>query len=84
MKCHWSIAKQNKNLNAQSIVLPVNGTANVTGNNDNNIFTVTDTKWHVPVVSLSARNNQKSFLVKDLKDQFTRMNIKQKVIIEIQ
>ena len=57
---------------------------NANGNNDNNInFTVKDTKSYVPVVTLSARDNQK-LLPKDLKDQLTGMNIKQKVIIKIQ
>ena len=52
-------------------------TYNTNGNNDNNniTFTVKDTKVYVPVVTLSARDNQ-NFLTKDLKDQLTRMNVK--------
>ena len=41
-------------------VLSVGGTDNVNGNNDDNIiFTIKDTKLYVPVVTLSARGNQK-------------------------
>ena len=42
-------------------------------------------KLYVPVVPLSARDNQKQqkLLAKVLKDQFIRMNIKQKVRIKI-
>ena len=53
-------------------------------NNKNNckniIFSIKDTKLNVPVVTLSARDNQncQNFLVNDLKDQFIGMNIKQK------
>ena len=54
-------------------------TDNVDSNNDNIIFITKDTKLYVPVVTLSARDNQK-FLVKNLKDQFTEMNIKLKLI----
>ena len=44
--------------------------------NSNNIFfTIKDTKLYVPVVTLSATDNQ-NILVKDLKDQFIGMNIK--------
>ena len=41
--------------------MPVGGTDNANGNNDdnNNIFTIKDTKLYVPVVTLSARANQK-------------------------
>ena len=46
------------------------------------IFTIKDTKLYVPVVTLSARDNQ-NFLAKDLKDQFIGMNIKQKARIKI-
>ena len=60
------------------------GTDNVNCNNHDNdiIFTIKDTKLYVPVVNLSAREikNHQNFLVKDLKDQFIGMNIKQKVI----
>ena len=60
-------------------------TYNTNGNNDNNniTFTVKDTKAYVPVVTLSARDNQK-LLANDLKNQLIGMNIKQKVIIKIQ
>ena len=42
-------------------------------------------KLYVPVVPLSARDNQKQqkLLAKVLKDQFIRINIKQKVRIKI-
>ena len=53
----------------------------------NNInFTIEDTKLYVPVVTVSAKDNQKLsklFLAKDLKDQFIGMNIKQKMSIKI-
>ena len=40
-------------------VLPVAGTNNSNGNNDDNIiFTIKETKLYVPVVHLSARDNQ--------------------------
>ena len=55
--------------------------------NDNNstniIFTTKDTKFCVAVV-ISSNKNYHDFLVKDLKDQFIGMNIKQKVRIKIQ
>ena len=55
-------------------------------NNDANfnniIFTIKDTQLFVSVVTLSAKDNQK-FLAKDLKDQFIRMNIKQKARIKV-
>ena len=42
-------------------VLAIVGTDNVSGNDDNNniIFTIKYTKLYVPVVTLSARDNQK-------------------------
>ena len=45
------------------------------------IFTIKDKKLYVPVKTLSARDNQKHklFVVKNLKDLFIGMNIKQKV-----
>ena len=57
--------------------LPVTG-AGTSTNSDNKMFTIKDTKLYVPVVTLSARNNQKSsnFLVKQLKDQFIELNVK--------
>ena len=48
---------------------------------DRVIFTIKDTKLYVPVVTLSASDNQ--FLAKDFKDQFIEMNIKQKGRIKI-
>ena len=39
-------------------VLPVAGTNNANGNDDDIIFTIKDTKLYVPVVNLSARDNQ--------------------------
>ena len=47
--------------------------------NANIIFTIKDTKLYVPVVTLSAKDNQnyQKFLAKDLKDQFIGMNVKQ-------
>ena len=51
----------------------------------NIIFTIKDTKLYVPVITLSARYNQKlsKILAKDLKDQFIGTNKKQKVRIKI-
>ena len=59
-----------------------------TGNDNDNdndrddriIFTIKDTKLYVPVVTLSARNNQKrqNFSVKDLRDQLIGININKK------
>ena len=42
-------------------ILSVAGTDNANGSNDKNniIFTIKNTKWCVPVVYLSARDNQK-------------------------
>ena len=40
-------------------VLSVSATNNANGNNDDIIFTIKDTKLYVPVVTLSARDNQK-------------------------
>ena len=67
-------------------VLSTAGDDNTNDTNSNNIiFTIKDTKLYVPVVTLSARDNQKlsKRLSKDLKDQFIGMNIKQKVKIKI-
>ena len=67
-------------------VLSTAGADNTNDTNSNNIiFTIKDTKLYVPVVTLSARDNQKlsKRLSKDLKDQFIGMNIKQKVKIKI-
>ena len=56
-----------------------NGNDNVNDNDDTNniIFTIKDAKLYVPVFTLSAIKNYQNFLVKDLKDQFIGMNIKQ-------
>ena len=45
----------------KALCLSVAGTDNANGNNDDNniIFTIKDTKLYVPVVTLSARDNQK-------------------------
>ena len=50
------------------------------------IFTIRDTILYVPVVTLSARDNQKliKLLSKGFKRSFTGMNIKQKVKMKIQ
>ena len=60
---------------AKHCVLSVGGTDNANGNNDDNniIFTIKDTKLYVPVVTVSARDNQ------TLSKLFS---IKQKVIIK--
>ena len=50
---------------------------------DKIIFTIRDTKLHVPVVTLSAKDNQKLSKLLN-KDQFIGMNIKRKVRIKIQ
>ena len=66
-------------------VLSVAGTDNANGNNDDVIFTIKNTKLYGPVVSWSTRYNQnQNFLAKNLKDQFIRMGIKQKVGIKIE
>ena len=67
-------------------VLSVAGTDNANGNNDNIIFTIKETKLYVPVVTYQQKTikNYKIFWVKDLKDQFIGMSIKQKVRIKIQ
>ena len=67
-------------------VLSAAGADNDNDNSNNIIFTVKDTKLYVPVVTLSATDNQKlsNFLAKGLKDQFTGMNIKQNVRLKIQ
>ena len=67
-------------------VLSAAGADNDYDNSNNIIFTVKDTKLYVPVVTLSATDNQKlsNFLAKGLKDQFTGMNIKQNVRLKMQ
>ena len=54
-------------------------------NSNNIIFTIKDKKLYVPVVTLSAKiiKNYQN-LVKDLKDQFIGMNLKQNKRIKIQ
>ena len=56
----------------KALCLSVAGTDNANGNNDDNniIFTIKDTKLYVPVVTLSARVNQK--LIKLLSKGFER------------
>ena len=69
--------------NATDYVLVAAGADNT---NPNNIFTIKNTKLHVPVITLLAKNNQKlsKLLTKGLKNQCIRMNIKPKVRIKIQ
>ena len=63
----------------------VNGQVNDNFNGKSIISTIKDSNLYVPVVTLSARENQKyNFLTKDLKDQFVGMNIKQKVRLKLQ
>ena len=61
-------------------VLSATGNDNDNDKDDKIIFTIKDTKLYVPVVTLSARNNQKhqNFSVKDLKDQLIGININKK------
>ena len=60
--------------------MSVTGTDNANGNNDDNniIFTIKDTNLYVPVVNLSARDNQKlsKLLSKGFEDQLIGINIK--------
>ena len=64
----------------------VNENDNANTNSNNVIFNVIDTKFCVPVITLSAKDNQnyQNFLVHNSKDQFIGMNIKQKMKIKIQ
>ena len=57
-------------------VLSAAGNDNTNGNPDNIIFTITDTKLYVPVVTLSARDNQKlsKFLSKEF-EKIKQMNL---------
>ena len=66
--------------------MSVAGADNTDANPNNIIFTIKTVKLYVTVVTLSARDNQnyQNLLVKDLKDQFIGMNIKQKVRIKLQ
>ena len=61
-----------------------NDNANVDSNNI--IFTIKETKLHIPDVTLSAKDNQnyQNFLAKNLKNQCIGINIKQKVGTKIQ
>ena len=53
---------------------------NTNGNHRRIILNVKDTKLYVPVVALSAKDNQsyQNFLTKNLKDQIIGVNIKPK------
>ena len=61
------------------------GADHTSDRDDNIIFPIKDTKLYVPVVTLSAKDNQKlsNLLAKDLRNQFIGLNIKQKVRIKI-
>ena len=67
-------------------VLFTSGVENTNADLNNFVFAIKDIKLYIPVVILSAKDNQKisNFLPKDLKDQFIGMNVKQKKRIEIQ
>ena len=62
------------------------GNDNTNANPNNFIFTIKDTKLYVPVVLYHQETikNYQNVLVKDSKDQFIGMNIKQKVRMKIQ
>ena len=62
-------------------VLASAGIGNTDANSDNIIFIIKHIKSYIPVVTLSAKDNQKcqNILAKGLKDQFIGINIKQKV-----
>ena len=66
-------------------LLTVNGNHNANANSNNIIFNIKDTKVYV-LLSLYQQETTKNYqnLPKDLKDQFTGMNIKQKVRLKIQ
>ena len=67
-------------------VLSAAGNENVNDKDGKNIiFTIKDTKLYVPAVTLSARSikNYQNVLLKDLKDKFIGVNIKQKKRIKI-
>ena len=67
-------------------VLSVGGANNADAKPNNIIFTIKDTKFYIPVVTLFAKYNQnyQSFLAKDFKNQFIGTNIKHKLRIKIQ
>ena len=66
-------------------VLSAAGNDNANGNDDNIIFTITDSKLYVLIATLSAICNQRltKLLTKHLKDHFNGMNIKEKVKLKI-
>ena len=69
----------------ENCVLATGGVDDTTADPNNIIFTIKDTKLYVPVVTLSAKDiNYENFLIKDLKDRFIGMNIKQKVRKKVQ
>ena len=51
---------------------------------NNIIFTIKDTKSYAPVVTLSAKDNQKLLQFLNKGSEFIRMNLKQKVRIKTQ
>ena len=67
-------------------VLFISGVENTNADPNNFIFAIKDIKFYIPVIILSAKDNQNisNFLPKDLKDQFIGMNVKQKKRIKIQ
>ena len=70
---------------AKDCVLTASGADNANPNSENIIFIIKDPILYVPVVTISKRiKNYQNFVVKDLKDQFIRMNIKQKVRLKIE
>ena len=66
-------------------VLSAAGNDNANGNDDNIIFTITDSKLYVLIVTLSTIGNQRStkLLTKRLKDHFNKINMKEKVKLKI-
>ena len=62
------------------------GADNVNDNDNKIIFTIKDTKLHVPVVASKqeAIKNYQNVFAKDLKDRFIGMNLKQKVRLKLQ
>ena len=78
MKYHWLISNLKLKLKwTKYCIFSAAGNENDIINNNNAnkiIFTIKDTKLYVPVVTLSAKNNQKLS-----KDHFIGMNIKQKL-----
>ena len=66
-------------------VLSAAGNDNANGNDDNIIFTITDSKLYVLIVTLSTIGNQRltKLLTKRLKDHFNKINMKEKVKLKI-